>query len=206
MDGDLQRETILRTLRDEPQGLDTNRLAERLGLHPNTVRWHLGLLTDAGLVSSRPVRRPGRGRPSVVFRLTPEGQSQGRDDYRLLATMLTETIATGADGSARSYETGVEWGLHLHDAEPGADVPELLDRQGFAAEAHGDAIEMRHCPFYALAESCPQVICELHRGIIDGALEASGSARRVARLDAFVEPKLCVAHLSAGEAARPTAA
>ena len=34
---------------------------------------------------------------------------------------------------------------------------------------------MRRCPFYALAEGAPQVICTLHHGIVDGALEEAGS-------------------------------
>jgi predicted ArsR family transcriptional regulator len=70
-----------------------------------------------------------------------------------------------------------------------------FDRQGFAAERHGDRLEMRRCPFYSLAETGPEVICTLHHGIIDGALEAAGAAERVDRLEPFVEPSLCVAHL-----------
>ena len=54
---------------------------------------------------------------------------------------------------------------------------------------------MRRCPFYALAETHPQIVCTLHHGIIDGALEETGSNHRVRRLEPFVEPGLCVAHL-----------
>jgi predicted ArsR family transcriptional regulator len=57
---------------------------------------------------------------------------------------------------------------------------------------------MRRCPFYALAEGAPQVICTLHHGIIDGALEESGSGESVERLDPFVDPGLCIAHLERG--------
>jgi predicted ArsR family transcriptional regulator len=54
---------------------------------------------------------------------------------------------------------------------------------------------MRRCPFYALAEDSPQVICTLHHGIIDGALAEAGSEQTVERLEPFVEPGLCIAHL-----------
>jgi len=195
MNGELQREMILEALRDAPDGLDTNQLAGRFELHPNTIRWHLGVLTDSGLVEELPERRRGRGRPSIVHRLTGEGMVRGRDEYRLLATMLTDVVAGGQDGQARAYETGIRWGRHLQQAEPDATVIELLDREGFAAERHGDRIEMRRCPFYALAEVAPQVICTLHHGIVDGALEEAGSDRSVERLDPFVEPGLCIAHL-----------
>jgi len=189
---------ILEALRDAPGGLDTNELAGRFDLHPNTIRWHLGLLTDSGLVAEAPKRHRGRGRPSVVHRLTSEGIASGRDEYRLLATMLTEALADDRNGEARAYETGVRWGRHLQQAEPDVTLVELLDREGFAAERHGDRIEMRRCPFYALAECAPQVICTLHHGIVDGALDEAGSSEQVGRLDPFVEPGLCIAHLERG--------
>jgi predicted ArsR family transcriptional regulator len=195
MNGERQREALLDALRKSRQGLDTNELAGALALHPNTVRWHLGVLGDAGLVEALPEPRRGRGRPSVVYRLTGEGVAHDRDDYRLLATMLAGIVADERDGPARAYEAGVSWGRHLQAAEPDDGVVELLDRQGFEATKNGDAIEMRRCPFYALAAETPDVVCPLHRGVIDGALAESGSSRSVARLDPFVEPSLCVAHL-----------
>ena len=202
MNGERQRREILEALKSARDGLDTNQLAERLDLHPNTIRWHLGVLTDARLVEEIPERRRGRGRPSIVHRLTGEGIANDRDEYRLLATMLTDVVADDRDGEARSYEAGLRWGKHLQQAEPGADIADLLDREGFAAERRGDRLEMRRCPFYALAESSPQVICTLHHGIVDGALEEAGSEQTVERLDPFVEPGLCIAHLTA-RAAQP---
>jgi predicted ArsR family transcriptional regulator len=195
VNGERQREAIIGALRASRDGLDTNGLARRVGAHPNTIRWHLGVLADAGLVEAMPEHRHGRGRPSVVYRLTGDGVAHDRDEYRLLATMLTAIVAEDRDGEARAYEAGVRWGRHLRAAEPDADVADLLDEQGFSAEAHGNRIEMRRCPFYALAEGSPQVICTLHHGIIDGALAESGSGQSVDRLDAFVEPMLCIAHL-----------
>lgn len=191
MDGELQRAAILDALRDSSDGLDTSRLATVVGLHANTVRWHLSRLQASGLVRSSPEQRRRRGRPAIIFRLTPEGVVAGRDEYRLLALMLTDAVAR----DATAYETGVRWGRHLHEASPGASVAALLDQEGFAAEQDADRIEMRRCPFHALAGDAPQVICGLHRGMIDGALAASGSDREVERLDAFVEPMLCVATL-----------
>lgn len=201
MNGERQRQMILDALRSSRDGLDTNQLADSVHLHPNTIRWHLGRLIDAGLVQVTPGRRHGRGRPSIVHRLTGEGIARGRDEYRLLATMLTDVVAADGGGAARAYEAGVSWGRHLRQAEPGASLADLLDQEGFEATQRGHAVEMRRCPFYALAESSPQVICTLHHGIIDGALAESGSEQAVERLDPFVEPGLCVAHLGRRPAA-----
>lgn len=195
MDGEAQRQAILDALRAARDGLSTNDLSRTVGLHPNTVRWHLSVLAGEGLVEQVPERRRGRGRPSIVYRPTGDGMARGRDEYQLLATMLTEVVAGDRNGEARAYETGLRWGRHLQQAEPDASVVELLDREGFAAARHDDRIEMRRCPFYALAEEAPQVICTLHHGLIDGVLEEAGSAEEVERLDTFVEPGLCIAHL-----------
>jgi predicted ArsR family transcriptional regulator len=195
VNGERQRRLIVEALRGAPDGLDTNRLAESLDLHPNTVRWHLGRLAAAGLVRATPGRRNGRGRPSIVHRLTGEGVARGRDEYRLLATMLTDVVAGDELAEARAYETGLHWGLRLSRAEPDASLARLLDREGFEAEQRGDRVEMRRCPFCELAESSPQVICTLHRGIVDGALAQAGSGQTVERLEPFVEPGLCIAHL-----------
>jgi predicted ArsR family transcriptional regulator len=206
--GSQQRDAILGALRDERAGLDANALAERLGLHPNTVRWHLGVLADTGLVDSRPEQRSSRGRPSIVYRLTPDGVAHDRDEYRLLATMLTVALASEKAGEARAYETGRAWGRELvaePDPERAVDaVVELLDEQGFAAEVEEGTISMRRCPFYALAASNPEVICTLHHGLIDGALEAAGGQTEVESLEPFVEPTLCIARLRQRE--RSTAA
>jgi predicted ArsR family transcriptional regulator len=188
MNGEQQRFEILDRVCDAPDGLDVNELGAALELHPNTVRWHVGALLDAGLVEGRPERRHTRGRPTVVYRPTSQGMTHGRDDYRLLATMLTDAVQPDA-----AYETGVRWGTFLH--EPGQDLAELMTAQGFEAELEGPKLAMSHCPFYALAENGSHVVCALHRGIMDGALAADGSSARVRRLEPFVEPQLCLAYL-----------
>lgn len=208
VNGEQQRQLIVEALRRAPDGLDTNRLAESLDLHPNTVRWHLGRLTAAGLVQDTPGSRHGRGRPSTVHRLTGEGVARGRDEYRLLATMLTDVVAGDEAAEARAYETGLRWGQRLRRAEPRASLARILDREGFEAEQRGDRVEMRRCPFCELAKKSPQVICTLHRGIVDGALEQAGPGQRVERLEPFVKPGLCIAHLrlsvpATARAARP---
>lgn len=55
---------------------------------------------------------------------------------------------------------------------------------------------MRGCPFHELAESQPEIVCAVHRGLITGALQELGSDLEVDELDVFVQPDLCVARLS----------
>ena len=76
----------------------------------------------------------------------------------------------------------------------------MLDGLGFDPERRGtngeQQIGLRHCPFLELAENRAGVVCSVHLGLMRGALETWGAPVAVERLDAFVEPDLCVAHLT----------
>jgi predicted ArsR family transcriptional regulator len=97
------------------------------------------------------------------------------------------------------------WGSYLHHkpspSEPTDDqttvkrVIELLNEQGFDAEADGTTVCMHRCPFNDLARTNPELICTLHYGIVDGALKDAGSSLRVTAIHPFAEPTLCTATL-----------
>ncbi len=204
---DPHRARIVEELRAAPAGLDVRELGRRVELHENTVRWHLGLLADAGLIDSHPTANGKRGRPRMVYVLRPGADAaSGRDEHRLLATILTGSMAALPDGSARAEEAGRAWGRYLarrpsplaHVTEEQAveEVTRLLDEEGFAAEAHGREVHMRRCPFHDLAETNPEIVCGVHSGLVAGALEEIGSDLEVEGLDVFVRPDLCVARLA----------
>ena len=184
-------------------GLDVHELGTRLGLHPNTIRWHLAILGDAGIVSSRPGERTSPGRPRVVYTL--RGGADEDESYRLFAAMLTGAMADLEDGPERARAAGRAWGRYLvrrpppnvrmDEAEAVEEIVQLLDQQGFCPEARGGEIHMRRCPFHDLAEANPGIVCGVHHGLVDGAFKALGATLRIERLDAFVEPELCIAHL-----------
>jgi predicted ArsR family transcriptional regulator len=196
------RSRVEAALREAPDGLDVPELAVRLGLHPNTVRWHLGALGDAGAVSSAPHPRASRGRPRIVYRLEPAREAGTREEYRLLASVLSSAVA----GPEAAELAGHAWGRYLvprrlplvraDDAEARRTVCGLLAEQGFAPESTEGEIRMRRCPFHDLAETQPEIICAVHKGLIEGAFEELGSDLRIEGLDVFVEPDLCVARLS----------
>jgi predicted ArsR family transcriptional regulator len=201
---DPHRARILDEVRRSPDGADIASLATASGLHPNTVRWHLGVLADAGVVSSRAETRSTPGRPRVLWQATQAGDA-GRADYRLLATILTGAAADSADGAERAEAAGRAWGRYLVERPPphvhGTDddavtaVVGLLDHEGFEPERDGSTIRMRRCPFRDLAETHGQIVCPIHRGLISGALAELGSAVEIGELQPFVEPNLCIAHL-----------
>jgi predicted ArsR family transcriptional regulator len=209
------RARVLASLRAAPDGLDVQTLADRLGLHPNTIRWHLGALEHEGTLASTATPGAGRGRPRIVYRLEPSAAGGTRDEYRLLATILSGCLAGEQGGPAAAERAGRSWGRYLverplplarqSDVEATAQVSTLLAEQGFAPEAADDAIEMRRCPFHDLAETQPEIVCGVHKGLISGALEELGSELEVAALDVFVRPDLCVARLARRQGDRGSA-
>jgi predicted ArsR family transcriptional regulator len=203
---DERRVRILEELRAEPDGLGAEELARRLGLHQNTVRWHCGILGEAGLICSRRGERLAAGRPRIVYTLGPEARAGDRDEYRLLATIVTGALSDLADGSARADEAGQAWGRYLvrrpspltrvSDEEAMEEVVALLDQQGFAPRAAARQVSMRRCPFHDLAENNPEIVCSVHRGLVSGALAELGSDLEVDGLDVLVEPDLCILRLA----------
>ena len=91
---DDRRVRIVEELRATLEGLDVRGLAQRLGLHENTVRWHLGILDDAGFLDYAPAPNGKPGRPRMLYSLRPGATAgTGGDEHRLLATILTGTLA-----------------------------------------------------------------------------------------------------------------
>ena len=202
---DERRNRIVEELAGSKEGLGAAELARRLGLHANTVRWHLGILGDAGIIQSRAAARTRPGRPSILYSLAPEPAGRAADEHRLLATVLTGALAGAAEGPRLAESAGEAWGRYLMAKDPLArsddeaalgEVVQLLDQQGFEPTAEHGEIHMHRCPFHALAESQPEVVCAVHKGLVTGALSALGSDLEVEGLDVFVRPDLCVARLA----------
>ncbi len=103
------RARIIEELDRHSAGLDVANLARTLGVHPNTVRWHLGVLVDSGFVTSHPGERTTPGRPPIVYTLrdNPDlGDIAGPDAFRLLATIAVGILADLPDAPERAFAAG----------------------------------------------------------------------------------------------------
>ena len=105
------RRRLLRLLDEADEASDVEGLASALGLHPNTVRGHLDVLEQAGLVVRATRARGGPGRPRVVYTTAPHRSEEWQAGYQLLAQMLTWTLEQSSEDPSTAAETaGVEWG------------------------------------------------------------------------------------------------
>ncbi len=210
------RARVLDLLRAAGSPLGVQEVADRTGLHPNTARFHLDGLVEAGLATREPQPRATPGRPSMAYRATGDGDPAGARRYRLLAEMLVSLVAgVMPDPGKAAAEAGREWGCYLTEQPPPYQRPSageaveqltaIMEQLGFApqAEANGKQYRLclRHCPFREVAQQHQDVVCALHLGLMQGALAQMRAPVTADRLEPFAEPNLCVAHLTACEEA-----
>lgn len=205
------RARVLDVLRATPEAAGVREIAERTGLHSNTARFHLDTLVKEGL-AERGTEGGGRpGRPRAVYRAAASPVPAGRRSYQLLARMLTGLITEALPRPAQAAVTaGEAWGRYLADTPAPAQrvdtdeairrLTQVLTDVGFApgsAPARPDTVlPLHHCPFREVAEEHRDVVCSLHLGLMRGALKEVRAPMDVDRLEPFVEPSLCLAHLA----------
>jgi predicted ArsR family transcriptional regulator len=214
--GDNTRYAIYLELARSPVPLTTADVAESLELHPNTVRPHLERMRDVGLLTVAAESRGAVGRPQHRYSLAADAPSLGLEPpaMPLLAGMLTGVAAAAGAGSEEAAEVGRRQGAAAaatvdtsHDETPEertvtcvAALLGELDRLGFdpaaASDEAGTTVAFSHCPFQALAEAHPEIVCHLHRGIVEGLVDGVGGAR-VTRFGTLVDRRPCSVDLAA---------
>ena len=183
--GDETRFSMYQELAGSTAALTATDLADRLGLHANTVRLHLERLREAGLVEVEPVHRGTVGRPQHVYSLAAGAPGLGFDppSYTLLAgllAVLAERVgADAADATAAGMTWGVEAGRRTRSKSCVKALVSEMDRLGFdpaIEQLPGGGVEVAflHCPFRELAEAYPELVCNLHRGICAGVVDSVG--------------------------------
>ena len=181
-------------------------MSRRLSLHPNTLRPHLRRLEEAGLLSREVRKTAAVGRPQTLYSLREPEVEEGRD-YRLLAEMLC-ALLRGKRALEQAHALAAQWGSYLvvqGGPKPGIRLPprrnlailqEALSRAGFDPRFRrlaGSAIEisMRDCPFRDLADDYRELVCTLHRGLVDGMLAGLKPPLALQDFKPFAERSIC---------------
>ena len=144
-------------------------------------------MRDVGLLDVRTDGTGGVGRPQHLYSLAADAPSLGLEPptYPLLARMLLETAAAAGVAPDEAAEIGRAQGRA--DSARYADAPSCLealvrelDVLGFDPAVDGSddgeiaVIGFAHCPFRELAEAHPELVCALHRGMVEGFVEQTG--------------------------------
>jgi predicted ArsR family transcriptional regulator len=182
--GDNTRYAIYLELARAPSPLATAQIADTLGLHPNTVRPHLDRMRDVGLLEVTTDTQGAVGRPQHRYSLAADAPSLGFEPpaFPVLARMLLRLAASASVPAADAVEAGREQGSAAAATRMAGTCAEALTQElaalGFDPAAVLDeesaTIAFTRCPFRELAEANPELVCSLHRGLVEGFTEARG--------------------------------
>ncbi|MBM2620657.1 transcriptional regulator [Actinoplanes sp. LDG1-06] len=153
--------------RAEPVG--RNEVAEAVGVGRTLAAFHLDKLAEAGLLDTSYARRtggPGAGRPAKLYHRseTEHAVTLPPRDYRLLATVLADAVEQ-AGAEPALYAAAREQGAKL----AGGELMPRLEELGYEPyEDAGRTIRLRNCPFHALAQSHPGLVCGMNLALLQG--------------------------------------
>jgi len=202
------RAAVLDVLRNQPDPVGIDALAQATARHPNTVREQVNWLVQHGHV--RRIRQPqdGRGRPAWLYEA--RGSRPGDGEYVELAAALAWRLQdASADTRGEAMAAGRQWGTDLVDrrgslADPSPEAGrrwtvELMDELGYDPTADEEArdVVLHRCPLLQAAHRFPDVVCAVHLGMVQTALERNGADPAQAQLTPFSAPGQCRLRLGA---------
>jgi predicted ArsR family transcriptional regulator len=182
--GDPTRHGIFRYVADADRPVDVAELTDYFGLNHNAIRQHLAKLVSAGLVSEDHAPSSGRGRPKLVYRMSPSAESRWGvvGPYEQLSVLLAEILRTGEDAFDVGKRSVIRAGRRPDAGRDPVDVVvDEMERRGFepvvrnARGTHVDVV-LRKCPFESAVLADPDTICDLHLGISEGVAELAGES------------------------------
>ena len=204
----------------ESMGRSAADLAEFLGLHVTTVRFHLDQLVAAGFLVTAFERTPRVGRPRKLYAaplLDAGAEAETQRHHQVLAALLAQSWPADGSEPLSPEEAGRRWAAEHADPERAAtppattpgrwlakvgDMVDQLEHWGYTPElatSNGGrtvTIALHNCPFLALARVRPDVVCGVHQGLIVGALGSVGERDVHIEVRPFVEPTRCLVKVS----------
>lgn len=207
------RAEVLDELRSAGEPLPVTVVADALGLHPNSARFHLDALVEQGLALRADEQRDRPGRPKVLYWVAQQRPSEA-ESLQTVARVLVRHLGRLEGGSGEQAEAaGRMWGEELAAVSPAPPMERLvsaLDMLGYQPQpdAAAEVITLAPCPLARLLDEAGPgglpTICRLHLGLMRG-LVSDDPDYTVTELEALVTPDTCIAHVLRRPAGRPPA-
>ena len=163
-------------------------LTEYTGLNHNAVRQHLAVLVKAGLLDEGVHATGARGRPRLIYRVSPAAASDSLLSYERLAKVLVRAFSASMTPREAGREEGKRDARAVEDLGLDLSPPEVLNQVmsgwGFATrfdrrQLGADTVTLTSCPLAQAVDLDAQVVCSVHLGIVEGVLEATGGSKLV---------------------------
>jgi len=196
--GDDLRRRMYIEVRAQGRPVSREEVAEAVGVSRKLAAFHLDKLVDHGLLVAsyaRPPGRGGRGAGRSAKYYEPSARefdvSIPERNYDVLGTILVKAIEAQEPGeptSATAHRVAREMGVELgrterearHLPRPGPErtmsiASEVLSGCGYEPYREGGTVRLRSCPFHALAEQSPDLVCGLNRELVQGIVSGLGN-------------------------------
>ncbi|MFJ1791827.1 helix-turn-helix transcriptional regulator [Kitasatospora griseola] len=169
------RRRLYRHVAAAPEEVGRDAAAEAAGVSRSLAAFHLDKLVEAGLlaVSYRRLSGrtgPGAGRPAKLYRRA-EGEfavSVPPRSYDTAGRLLAETVERAGLDRELQAAAKAAGAADPEGAGSGADLEEVLRARGYAPFWDGEVLRLRNCPFHALAEEFPGLVCGMNLALLDG--------------------------------------
>jgi predicted ArsR family transcriptional regulator len=207
------RRRIFDALRARRGPMTRDDVAAELGISRNLAAFHLDQLMEAGLADvsfARPPGRsgPGAGRPAKQYaaRTCELALTVPARRYDLAARILARGVASGGkgqDAKAATLEAAHDEGSRVGGLRRPSGRPlsrkqtmscaaDALGDLGFEPGPEGSSLRMRNCPFHAVVDVAPDIVCGLNQAFIGGLLEGLGGHPSVQAVLDPAAPDCCV--------------
>jgi predicted ArsR family transcriptional regulator len=177
-----------------------------VGVAVHAAKFHLDKLVADGLLEAEYSRRPGMGgpgagRPAKRYRRTDREFSVSLPTrrYELAGRLLARAVedaerhgvpvrealgnAARRAGQAMGSEVRQRMGRRRSLAALSVAAKEVLADEGFEPHSDRDGVQLRNCPFHALAEEHRQLVCGMNMDLMAGFVEGLDHPKLTAVLD-----------------------
>lgn len=197
---------MYRFIRSRGRPVSRDEAAAEVGISRKLAAFHLDKLVERGLLTAHYARVGGRtgtgaGRSSKLYEpsdLEIDVSIPGRR-YDLVGEILVAAVEDESGASPREsarkwartngHRIGEEVRQEMRLRPAGAErtltvAQEVLERYGYEPYRTDDgAVGLRNCPFHALSQRAPDLVCGLNREFIDGLLRGLGNENVEASLE-----------------------
>jgi predicted ArsR family transcriptional regulator len=205
------RRRVYDAVRAARQPMTRDEVAAQTGVSRRLAAFHLDLLAEHGLLAVDYARPPGRGGPGAG-RPAKRYAAVGVDvevslpprRYDIAARVLARAVAES--GAAPAADLAVEVArdegrrigeLHRRGGRLSARrsldaAAGVLSELGYEPDREGSCVRLRNCPFHAVVDVAPALVCGLNGAFVAGILDGLGAHEGVSSALDGVPPDCCV--------------
>ncbi len=191
--GDATRRRVYDHVSSRPGAVSRDEVAREAGIGRTLAAYHLDRLAAQGLLTVAYERRsgrtgPGAGRPAKLYARSEREieVSVPPRDYHLAARLLADAAAADTGGGTRRAlpAAAERLGREIAAEATGAELAPLLCDRGYEPfEDEDHVVRMRNCPFHAVAQRHPAIVCEMNLALLGGLVDGLDTPSLTAALE-----------------------